>query len=153
MRNKRQLLIDQLDQKLGKFKDGAQVIVPSQGWIKTIRTSLNMTRKQLGIKLLSTAGAVQKIEHREARGNITINKLRDVGEALEMKLVYGFVPKDETIESLISSKAIKVATRIVLRTNQNMKLEDQGIGDEKMKKAIEDLASEIKRELRRSLWD
>jgi hypothetical protein len=34
-----------------------------------------------------------------------------------------------------------------------MKLEDQGIGDDKISKTIKDLANEIKRELRRSLWD
>ena len=34
-----------------------------------------------------------------------------------------------------------------------MKLEDQGIGDEKINKIIKELASEIKREMRKSLWD
>ena len=40
-----------------------------------------------------------------------------------------------------------------MRTNQNMKLEDQGIGDHKLSKTIKDLASEIKRELKKSIWD
>jgi hypothetical protein len=34
-----------------------------------------------------------------------------------------------------------------------MKLEDQGISDEKINKSIIDLATEIKREMRKSLWD
>ena len=41
----------------------------------------------------------------------------------------------------------------MLSTNQNMKLENQGIGDEKMAKTIKELANEIKREMRKSLWD
>ena len=41
----------------------------------------------------------------------------------------------------------------MLRTNQNMKLEDQGISDEKINDSIKDLANEIKREMRKSLWD
>lgn len=112
-----------------------------------------MTRDQLGTKLELTKGAIQKIEEREATGQITINKLKDVGNALEMKFVYGFIPKDGTIEKLVDLKAEKLARKIVLRTNQNMKLEDQGIGDEKIAKTIKELAIEIKREMKKSLWD
>lgn len=153
MRNKKHLLIEHLDKKLEKFKDLARVQVPTKGWINTIRTTLNMTRDQLGSKLEMTKGAVQKIEEREALGQITINKLRDVGQALDMQFVYGFVPNEGSIEDLINSKAEKLAQKIVLRTNQNMKLEDQGIGDEKIAKTIKELAAEIKREMRKSLWD
>lgn len=153
MRNKKKLLIEQLDQKLAEFKNAGMILVPQKGWIHTIRTTLNMTRDQLGAKLKLTKGAIQKIEEREAAGQITINKLRDVGQALDMQFVYGFVPKDGTIDNLINLKAEKLARKIVLRTNQNMKLEEQGIGDEKIKASIKDLANEIKREMRKSLWD
>ena len=153
MRNKKKLLIEQLDQKLGNFKDAAMVLVPQKGWVNTIRTTLNMTRDQLGTKLELTKGAIQKIEEREATGQITINKLKDVGNALDMKFVYGFIPKDGTIEKLVDLKAEKLARKIVLRTNQNMKLEHQGIGDEKIAKTIKELAIEIKREMKKSLWD
>jgi predicted DNA-binding mobile mystery protein A len=153
MRNKKKLLIEQLDQKLTNFKDAGMVLVPQKGWINTIRTTLNMTRDQLGTKLDLTKGAIQKIEEREATGQITINKLKDVGKALDMQFVYGFVPKDGTIDNLISTKSQTLARKIVLRTNQSMKLEDQGIGDEKINEIIKDLANEIKREMRKSLWD
>jgi len=92
---------------------------------------INMTREQLGKKLKMTKGAMQKIEEREASGQITVNKLRTVAQGLNMKLVYGFIPNDGSIENLISIKSERLAKKIVLRTNQNMKLEDQGIGDEK----------------------
>lgn len=153
MRNKNKLLIEQLDQKLAEFKDAGMVMVPQKGWINTIRTTLNMTRDQLGTKLGLTKGAIQKIEEREATGQITINKLRHVGDALAMQFVYGFVPKDGSIDNLINSKADNLARKIVLRTNQNMKLEGQGISDQKINDSITDLANEIKREMRKSLWD
>ena len=153
MRNKKKLLIEQLDEKLANFKDAGMVLVPEKGWVNTIRTTLNMTRDQLGAKLDLTKGAIQKIEEREATGQITINKLKDIGNALNMKFVYGFIPKDGTIESLVNLKAEKLARKIVLRTNQNMKLEDQGIRDEKIDKTIKELANEIKREMKKSLWD
>lgn len=153
MRNKKKLLIEQLDQKLSNFESAGIVNVPQKGWINTIRIALNMTREQLGSKLGSTKGAIQKIEEREAAGQITLNKLRGVGKALDMKFVYGFVPVDGSIENLISLRAEQLAHKIVLRTNQNMKLEDQGISNDKINDSIIDLANELKREMRRSLWD
>ena len=153
MRNKKKLLIEQLDQKLANYKAAGMVLVPYKGWINTIRTTFNMTREQLGTRLNMTKGAIQKIEEREAAGQITINKLRDVGKALDMQFVYGFVPKDGTIENIINIRAEKLARKIVLRTSQNMKLEDQGISDNKINDSIKELAIEIKREMRKSLWD
>lgn len=153
MRNKKKLLIAQLDQKLASFKEAGKVLVPQRGWVHTIRTTLNMTREQLGFKLDMTKGAIQKIEEREATGQITINKLKDVGNALDLQFVYGFVPKDGSIEELIRLKAEKLARKIVLRTNQTMILEDQGIGNDKIEEAIEELTHELIREMRKSLWD
>ncbi len=153
MRNKRKLLIDQLDQKLRPFQKAGMVLIPSNGWINTIRTTLNMTMAQLGTRLKITRQGVKSIEESEKKGSISINSLKEVGMALGLKFVYGFVPKDGTIDSLISIKAEKLAKKIVLRTNQNMKLEDQGIGEVKIKETIKDLANEIKREMKKSLWD
>lgn len=153
MRNKRKLLIEQLNQKLKPFQKTEMVLIPNKGWINTIRTTLNMTMAQLGTKLEITRQGVKSIEESESKGSISINSLKEVGEALDLKLVYGFVPKDGTIDNLINTKAENLAQKIVLRTHQNMKLEDQGIGDEKINKIIKDLANEIKREMRKSLWD
>ncbi len=153
MRNKKKLLIEQLDQKLKYFQKTEMVLIPDKGWVNTIRTALNMTMAQLGIKLNITRQGVKSIEESEAKGTISINSLKDIAEALDLKFVYGFVPKDGTIDNLINSKAEKLARKIVLRTNQNMKLENQGIRDEKINESIIDLANEIKREMRKSLWD
>lgn len=153
MRNKRILLIEQLDQKLQPFSQTRMVLVPERGWINTIRTTLNMTMAQLGNKLNITRQGVKRIEESEANGTITLNSLKDVANAMDLKFVYALVPKNGTIDDLIETKAEKLAQKIVLRTNQNMKLEDQGIGDDKISKTIKDLATEIKRELRKSLWD
>ncbi|WP_299549015.1 mobile mystery protein A [Seonamhaeicola sp.] len=153
MRNKRKLLIEQLDHKLQPFSESRKVLVPERGWINTIRTALNMTMAQLGTKLNITRQGVKRIEESEANGTITLNSLKDVANAMDLKLVYALVPKNETIDDLIQIKAEKLAQKIVLRTNQNMKLEDQGIGDEKIAKTIKELADDIKREMRKSLWD
>ena len=112
-----------------------------------------MTMAQLGNKLNITRQGIKRIEDSEANGTITINSLKEVAKAMDMKFVYALVPTNGTIEDLIEVKAEKLAQKIVLRTNQNMKLEDQGIDSDKLSKTIKDLADEIKREMRKSLWD
>ena len=153
MRNKKHLLIEQLDQKLKPFKKTEKVLVPDKGWINTIRTTLNMTMAQLGAQLNITRQGVKRMEDSESKGSISINSLKETGDALNLKFVYGFIPKDGNINNLINKKAQTLARKIVLRTNQTMKLEDQGISEEKIEQLIVDLASEIKREMRKSLWD
>ena len=153
MRNQRKLLIEQLDRKLKPFFGSEIIIIPDKGWINTIRTTINMTLEQLGKKLKMTKQGVKRIEESEAAGTITIKSLKEVGNALEMKFVYGFVPIDGSIDSLLDRKSRRLAEKIILRTNHNMMLEDQEIGKEKLENAIEDLSKEIKFELKKTIWD
>jgi predicted DNA-binding mobile mystery protein A len=153
MRNQRNLLLEQLDRKLQPFIGSEKVIIPEKGWINTIRSTINMTLEQLGNKLNITKQGVKRIEESEAAGTITIKSLKEVGNALEMKFVYGFVPVDGTINSVIERKSRILAEKIILRTNQNMMLEDQAIEKSKLKAAIDNLSKEIKSELKKSIWD
>lgn len=153
MRNKKKLLVEQLDQRLAPFQKAAVVMVPENGWINNIRISLNMTMAQLGNRLNITRQGVKKVEESEAKGSISIKSLKEVAKALDLKFVYGFVPNEGSIDHLVDLKANKLAQKIVLRTSQNMKLENQGISDEKLNQSILELAEEIKREMRKSLWD
>lgn len=153
MRNQKKLQIEQLDKKLIQFKVLEKIEIPTDGWIHSVRTTLNMTLEQLGKKLGVSKQRVNKIEDGEASGSITINTLIEVGKALEMKFVYGFVPYHESFEQLIDIKARLLARKIVLRTNHNMLLEDQGNSNESINQAVEELTSEIKREMKKSLWD
>ncbi len=153
MRNQRKLLIEQLDRKLRPFLGSEMVIIPDNGWINTIRTTINMTLEQLGKKLNMTKQGAKRIEESEAAGTITIKSLKKVANSLEMKFVYGFVPIDGSIDSLIDRKARILAEKIVLRTNHNMMLENQEIEKGNLKHVIEDLSKEIKLELKRTIWD
>ena len=153
MRNKNKLFIEQLDRKLRPFSEIKSTQFPDRGWIHTIRTTLNMTLQQLGNRLNITSQGVKDMEERESTGSISIKLLREAGKALDMQLVYGFVPNHGSIEKLIEIKARELAKRIVLRTSHNMELENQGNSEENINRAIEELAGEIKREMRKSLWD
>lgn len=151
--NKKRLQIEQLENKLSGFSAAQKVVVPPTGWLKAVRVSLGMSLQQLADKLSITKQSVQEIELREKEGTITLKSLRETANALDMQLVYGFVPKDGSIEKLIDRKAKELATRIVSRTSNTMKLEDQENTQQRLKKAIEERTAEIKNELPKMLWD
>lgn len=150
---KKSLQLQQLNNKMWHFATLKQVAIPPTGWIKAIRTTLGMSMQQLGNKLNISKQAILDIEKREKDGFITIKSLKEIARALDMQLVYGFVPNDGSLDALIEKRATELATKIVLRTNNAMKLEDQGITNERIKKAIKERAEEIKNEMPKILWD
>lgn len=129
------------------------MIPPPTGWIKAIRTALGISMRQLGNRLSITKQSVQDIEKREQEGSITLKALKEAAKALDMQLVYGFVPNDGTLEALIDRKAKELATQIVSRTSNTMKLEDQENSKQRIEKAIEERAIVLKNEMPKSLWD
>lgn len=150
---KKSLQIQQLNSKMLAFKSLQQVAPPPTGWIKAVRTAIGMSLLQLGKRLSITKQSAQEIEGREKDGSITIKGLREVATALDMKLVYGFVPNDESLEMMIERKAKELATKIVLRTSNTMKLEDQENTKQRIEKAIQERAFAIKTEMPKNLWD
>ena len=150
--NKR-LMIEQLDRKLAKLRVLEEVDVPSKGWINAIRTTLNMSLVQLAKRLNKTSVSVKEIEEREQNKTITLNKLIEVGEALDLRLVYGFLPKGSSIQTMIEKRAQQVAREIVMRTSHTMKLEEQENREERLQQAIKDRAEILKQEMPKHLWD
>jgi predicted DNA-binding mobile mystery protein A len=149
----RKLIIEQLDRNLVKLSVLKEVGVPSRGWINAIRTALNMSLVQLARKLSKAPVSVKEIEEREQYKTITLKKLIEVGEVLDLQFVYGFIPKELTIEKMIEKRARQVATEIVMRTSHTMKLEEQENREERLKQAIQDRTEILKQDLPRYLWD
>jgi len=118
-----------------------------------MRIALNMTLRQLGKRLHITAPSVKEIEDREKSGTISINVLKNFGEAMGMKFVYGFIPLKGSLEEMIQQQAYEVARSIVLRTATHMELEDQSVAKDHLEKAIQEKKNEIMRELPKYLWE
>lgn len=150
---KQQLVLDQTDKKLVLFQSLQTVVVPPKGWVHTVRTALKMSLRQLGNRMHFSAQNIKQIEEREANGTISINSLREVANALDMQLVYGFVSKHESLEQMIEKRAKELATEIVMRTHNTMTLEDQQNSKERIEKAIVQKTNEIKSEMPKYLWD
>lgn len=150
---KQKLIIEQLDRKILKFSELEEITVPPNGWIYSIRTALKMSLRQLGKMQNITAQSVKEIEEREKTGTVSLKVLRQVGSALNMKLIYGFIPQSKTIDKMIEERAFQIAKEIVLRTSANMRLEDQENTEERIIAAINEKALELKQEIPKYLWD
>ncbi|MBZ0184448.1 MAG: mobile mystery protein A [Melioribacteraceae bacterium] len=147
------LALEQLDKKMEKFEVLAEIPIPLNGWINLIRTTLNMSLRQLGKRLNITSQSVKEIEMREAEKKITLEKLNEVAEALNLNLVYGFIPKDKSLEKMIENKSLALAKQIVLKTSHSMALEDQQNEPSRIEKAIKERALQIQNEMPKYLWD
>ena len=150
---KQWLLVEQTDRKLELLKPVAKLTTPERGWLFTVRNALKMSLRQMGMRLNVSAQSIKEMETREMNGSITLKSLREAAAAMNMKLVYGLVPVDESIESMIEKRAMEKAREIVLRTSGNMRLEDQEVSKERLDKAIKMKAAEFKIKIPRSLWD
>ncbi len=151
--NKKKLQLEQLESRIKLISLSRQIPAPPKGWIKALRTALGMSLQQLADKLSITKQSVHSIEKREIDGSITLKSLKEIARALDMDLVYGFVPKDGTLEKFIDKKARALAGKIVSRTSHSMKLEDQENSKQRIKKAIEERTKIVKQELPKALWD
>ena len=151
--NKKKLQIEQLESKIKIYIPIAKVAIPPTGWIKAVRLTLGISLQQLANRISITKQSVQEMEQREKNGSISLKSLRETAQALDMKLVYGFVPKDGTLDALIERKARELAVKIVLRTSNTMKLEDQENSNKRLNKAIEERTTLLKHEMPKVLWD
>ncbi len=149
----RKLMIEQLDKKLAKYDLIGKNSIPVGGWIKSVRTALNISLTQFAKILKKSLPTVKSLEEREADGSITLKKLAEAADALNLDFVYGFTPRDGSLEKMLERRAHEVAKEIVMRTSHTMKLEDQENTQERLQKAIIDRAEKIKQEMPKYLWD
>ncbi len=147
------LIREQLDKKISRCAGVDESLIPSKGWIYSIRKALNISLRQLGERLGITPQSVKEIEERERKGTVSLKVLRQVARALDMKLVYVFLPNEGSLEQMIEKRALEIAEKIVKRTSVNMGLENQGITEEEIKKAVKEKARELKNEIQGYIWD
>lgn len=152
-KDQKQLRIAQIDKKIAQLAGAKNLIPPGEGWVYALRTALGMSLRQLGNRLGITPQGVKDIERREKDGSITLQRLREVASAMDMRVVYGLVPKDQTLEKMIEKRAYELAREIVLKTSHTMHLENQGLDDKAIKAAIEKRAEKIKNEMPKNLWN
>jgi predicted DNA-binding mobile mystery protein A len=148
---KQRLILEHVSRKLESF--GPLAAQQPSGWINTIRTALNMSLSQLGKRANKTAQGARALEQREKSGAITLQSLREIAEAMDMKLVYAIVPKAGTLEEMVNEKVALKAQEIVNRTSTSMALEDQENAKARLLGAFAEKKMELKNEMPKFLWD
>jgi predicted DNA-binding mobile mystery protein A len=124
---------------------------PKEGWIRTVRKALDMSGAQLADRAGMTRNRISVLERREADGNITLNQLKQLAEALDCDFSYTLKPK-KAVSDTMQERALKVATIEVKKASKNMFLEAQSVSKDKENILISELAEEIMRAGGRKLW-
>ena len=151
--SKKLLRVVQLDQILDRYRVLEKAPKPKMGWIRTVRLTLGMSMRQLGERLGVSAQAVQQMEDREALGTITLESLQTAARALEMKLVYTFLPAEGSLESMVEARAVELAQEMVLKSLQNLEPEEQQEVRPRIEKMIFFTALELQGKMGRGFWD
>ncbi len=148
----KKLIREQLDKKLKPFKSAIDAIVlPSSGWIKTMREALGMTTYDLAKIAEVDQARVFRIEKAEIEGNVKLNTMEKMANALNMKFVYGLVPMQD-LEGMVREQALKIAKERMQRLSQTMGLEDQGLTVLEKEKALGDMVDRILIDEPRDFW-
>ena len=125
---------------------------PQGGWLRAARRAVGLSLKRLGKLSGRTAQSVKDAEVRELDGSISIGRLREIGAAMDMELVYGLVPRGGSVEELTFQRAVDYAKRIRQRTHQTMVLEDQAVYGVDEEKKVTELAKKIIAQKPDAVW-
>ncbi len=146
------IILKQLDSRLMSVAGKDGLVVPQQGWVRTVRKAIGMTIKQLAKRLKVDPSRVVKIETSEPEGAITLKTLQTVAEKLDCRLVYALVPKSSFCK-MVEHQALKLAAKQIKRTAHTMALEDQSVGSSWQKEQLKDLSQELLRKSWKHLWE
>lgn len=135
-----------------RLEDIREISVRTKGitsWIDYVRNGLGMTLTQLAARVGVTQSTISTSIKMEKEGRITLNKLREIADAMECELVYEFVPRKK-IEDLIFEQAMKKTKELMNEAETHMALEDQKVKLDKNER-LKELTQE--RMYSKYLWD
>lgn len=145
----RKLTARQIDKQIKPFKN---FIVPSEGWIRTIRKALGINTRQLGEKTGVSGERIVRIEADELENKLTMATLQKMAEAMNCKFVYAFIP-DDNLDKIIERAARDKAKAQMDRISHSMALEDQKTESKELKEQIDILTEEYLRGNLKNIWE
>ncbi|MCL9968068.1 MAG: hypothetical protein NBV56_01955 [Aquirufa antheringensis] len=147
------LSVHQLDDQIRQYVNGQRFDRIPQGWIRSSRTAIGMTLKQLAKRLGFSVPAAKNFEMREVDEAITLASLRKIANAMEMDLVYYFKPKQDSLDDLLQIRAELKAKELMERSNHAMILENQEADNKNKSREYDRLITKIRNQKLSSLWD
>lgn len=148
----KKLMREQIQKRLNNFKDIAEVTPLKEGWIRTIRNSLDMSMAALAKRVGCTKSNIVAIEQSEQKGTVSIKTLENIAQGLNCRLVYYLIP-EEPLDKIIEKRAREVAKKQIKMLNNSMKLEQQGLTLAQLKRQEDDLTNELLAGNLKNIWD
>ena len=132
----------------------AELALPPEGWLRTMRKALGMSGAQLARKMGVTRALVSQAESNEVSGSITLKTMQKMAEAMGCRFVYAVLPpKGKEAEDVILAQAMKHARVIAERTDVHMALENQNLTPDELEKQIKRLAQRLAIEMASDFWN
>ncbi len=137
--------INQIYNDFGSFK------MPSNGWLKVVRSAIGMNGSQLAKRLGVTKARISKVEQDELTSSLTLKTMQNMASAMNCHFVYAIVPNNK-VEEIIKSRAYEKARERVKSASTQMALESQSLSEEQIEFAVDELASKIIADMPSDLW-
>jgi predicted DNA-binding mobile mystery protein A len=119
---------EEVSNQLKKLGNSTPWKIPRRGWVRTMRTALGMSSRQLAAHIGVKPPRVFEIEKDELRGVVTLNTMKRVAESMGCDFVYAFMPKNgETIEGLMIERAEEILKGKFSVVEHTMALEQQAV--------------------------
>jgi predicted DNA-binding mobile mystery protein A len=132
----------------------ADLTLPPEGWLRTMRKALGMSGAQLGRKMGVSRALISQAESNEVSGNVTMKTMQTMAEAMGCRFVYAVLPsKGKTTEDVIFAQAMKKARTIAERTDEHMALEGQSLFKATLENQIDRLAHRLAVEMASDFWN
>jgi predicted DNA-binding mobile mystery protein A len=122
----RSIIRDGIDRKRSLVLHAFRNTHYHKGWIATIRQALAMNQKVLGERASITKQMVSRLEERERSGEIRLDQLRGMADALGCEVVYAFLPR-EPLEKTMAELSKRAALKELKAVDRTMQLEDQAV--------------------------
>jgi len=147
----KELEINQLDKKLRAWKPLAASTRPPSGWLRAIRTAMDIPAAYVAKRAQISRPRVLQIEKAEQSEAITLRTLRQLAHAMDCDLVYAVVPR-KPLRQRLEDQIRNVAQLMLARVQHTMSLEDQSLQNKDLKDQLSRLIDTVRASSRRKLW-
>ena len=147
-------LVSEVDAALLKMRALSKDAIPRKGWVRTLRSALRMSARQLAARMGTQPPRVFEIEKDEVRGAVTIQTLQRAAAAMGCEFVYAIVPKGgASLEQLLASQAGKIAKEKLRSVGHTMSLEAQSVETSTESSQLEEMVRDLVTRPPRWFWD
>ena len=143
-----QRFVDQASQS------NADLTLPPEGWLRTMRKALGMSGAQLARRMGVSRALISQAENNEVSGNVTMKTMQTMAEAMGCRFVHAVLPPmGKETEDVILAQAVKKARALVERTDVHMVLENQSLSESEREKQLNRLAQRLAIEMASDFWN